>query len=206
MLEQEYRADRSLSRAAMLSFAVASVLFRLIHARFLANITPVGALGLFGGSRLRSRLASFAVLLGVMVISDVLLYRIYGDHPFNWFVYACYGLNVVWGWLFLKKITAVRVGGMSLLSSVQFFLITNFGVWMNYHGMAGGYESNLPGLMMCYVEGVPFFFRTLLGDVGFSALFFGLYVWASSMQRSTASLPSSAAITVQHTGVVKETV
>lgn len=185
MQERQDPAERRLEGKMTLLFSVASILFRLIHARSLANITPVGALGLFGGSRLRSWYA-FIVPVSVMVISDVLLYEIFGDKPFNPFVYTCFALNVLWGWLFLKKVSPVRVGGLSLLSAVQFFLISNFGVWLGSHGLAGEYATNFGGLMLCYTEGLPFFRRTLIGDLGFSALFFGVYVWVTSLQSAAA--------------------
>jgi hypothetical protein len=185
MQEVDEKQDRSLGVKMTILLAVASTLIRLVRRDYLMNITPVGALSSFGGSRLRAWYA-FAVPLGVMVISDVLLNRIYHLQPFNPFVYGCYALNVLWGWLFLKKIDPVRVGGVSLLSSVQFFLVTNFGVWLGSHGFAGEYEKTFSGLMLCYTEGIPFFFRTLVGDLGYSALFFGLYVWAASLQRSAA--------------------
>src|SRR5947209_8673646 len=107
MQERDDRQDRSLGVKMTVALAVASTLIRLIRVRNLANVTPVGALSSFGGSRLRAWYA-FAVPITVMVVSDALLSRIYGDQPFNPFVYGCYALNVLWGWLFLNKIDAVR--------------------------------------------------------------------------------------------------
>jgi hypothetical protein len=189
--EQSEGRDRSLSVKLTVLFAVAAIVIRLVRVRQMANITAVGALGLFGGSRLRSWIA-FLIPLAVMAASDVFLNLIYGDHPFNPYVYGCYLLNVLWGWLLLGKITALRVGSVSVLSSVQFYLITNLGVWLGSHGMTGEYEKNLSGLLMCYVQAIPFFFRTLMGDLGFSALFFGLYAWAQSTQRATAPVKETA--------------
>jgi hypothetical protein len=191
MQEREQNVERSFGVKMTVVLAVASTLIRLTHLRSLANITPLGALSSFSGSRVRSWLA-FAVPLAVMVVSDVLLNRIYGDFAFNPFVYACYALNVLWGWLFLKKITFARVGGVSVLGSVQFFLVTNFGVWLMYHGVAREYELSASGLIQCYAAGVPFFFRTLAGDLGYSALFFGLYAWAVSLQRAAAAAKETA--------------
>jgi len=184
MQEREDRQERSLGLKMTVLLSVVSILIRIARVRQLANITPLGALSTFGGSRLRSWYA-FAVPIAVMATSDWLLNRIYGDNPFNKFVYLCYYLNVLWGWLFLKKIDTLRVGGVALLSAVQFFLITNFGVWVGSHGLPAQYANSLAGLMECYAAGIPFFFRTLLGDLTFSALFFGLYAWAARVQRET---------------------
>jgi YCII-related domain len=149
--------------------AVVAGLIRLIPHPW--NFTPVGALGLFGGARLRSWWA--AVLpVSVMVVSDLLLWWARGNRPFNPWVYGCFLLTVLWGWLFLRAGSAWRVGAVSVLVSVQFFLVTNFGVWLAssadpqavpegaaiaYKDVPGlpfpvpsGYARNLSGLGACY--------------------------------------------------------
>jgi hypothetical protein len=63
----------------------------------------------------------------------------------------------------------VRVGGVVLLGAIQFFLITNYCVWM----FSNFYPKTLAGLMACYAAGVPFFWNTLAGDICYSALLFG---------------------------------
>jgi hypothetical protein len=63
-----------------------------------------------------------------------------------------------------------------VLSSVQFFLITNFGAWL---GMPQLYSRSLAGLGNCYVAAIPFFGRTLASDLVYSAALFGLHAWLS---------------------------
>jgi hypothetical protein len=60
----------------------------------------------------------------------------------------------------VKKINV----GTILLSSVIFFIVSNFGVWLLY------YPQTLEGLIQCYALAIPFFFNTVLGDLIFSAL------------------------------------
>ena len=193
MQERDEPRSRSFDGKMTLLLALASGVIRVLAANVnhMANITPLGPLSTFSGSRLRSWFAVF-VPLTVMVVSDALLNVLYGKKAFDPFVYACYGLNVFWGWLFIRRITPVRVGGVALLASVQFFLITNFGVWLGSEGLVGQYEKSLAGLMLCYTEGIPFFFRTLTGELGYSALFFGLYVWITSAQRASAAAKETA--------------
>ena len=45
---------------------------------------------------------------------------------------------------FFTKSTSIRIIG-ALTGLLVFFIITNFGVWI-----AGGYEKNIFGLIMCY--------------------------------------------------------
>jgi hypothetical protein len=161
------------------------------------NFTPVGGLGLFGGARLRSWRA-YVLPLGVMAVSDLLLWAIHGINysPFNPWVYACFALSVLWGRLFLRTGSAWRIGLMSVLVSLQFFLVTNFSSWWTMSGpftladgtvMAPLYTRNMSGLMASYLAALPFtgtnapplgfFGNQLLGDLFYSAVLFGVYAW-----------------------------
>jgi hypothetical protein len=56
-----------------------------------------------------------------------------------------------------------------LFSSLIFFIVTNFGVWL-----LGGYTYSLEGLILCYTMAIPFFTNSILADLFFSAiLYFG---------------------------------
>jgi hypothetical protein len=56
----------------------------------------------------------------------------------------------------------------SIASSLLFFLVTNFGVWI-----AGGfYSPDFAGLMECYAMGIPFLERSFLADVLFAQVLF----------------------------------
>jgi hypothetical protein len=135
------------------------------------NFTPVGALGLFGGARLRPWLA-FTLPFAVMAVTDLALWGLKGYPAFDPFVYGSFLVNVLLGrWLLRQTNSAWRVGAVSLLASVQFFLVTNFGVW------AAGrlYPKTPAGLALCYWEGLPFFGYTVAGDLFFAAVLFGLY-------------------------------
>ena len=74
-----------------------------------------------------------------------------------------------------------NVLGAAVTSSVVFFLITNFGSWIDGHGL---YPMNFAGLMECYAAGLlfyknelfgSFFFNSVMGNVFFSTVAFGLY-------------------------------
>ncbi len=172
------------SKPALLAaggMAVAAGAIRLLP--HLPNFTPVGALGLFAGGRLRGWQA-FAIPLLVMAASDVLLWSIYGYKPFNPYVYACFFINVMLGGLFLQKGGLWRVPAVSLFASLLFFVVTNFGVWAGSDGSL--YPKTMAGLGACYVAALPFagnwntdgtqfFFGTVVGDLAYSVLFFGLY-------------------------------
>lgn len=130
------------------------------------NFAPIGAMALFGGVYLNKKYA-LVVPIAAMFVSDMLI----GFHRTMGFVYGSFLLTGLIGlWIKNHK----RVGyivGASLMSSVLFFLITNFGVWLT----GSLYPKTFDGFMQCYLLAVPFFRNTLIGDLFYTALFFGAY-------------------------------
>jgi len=140
---------------------------------WLPNVTAVGALALYSGSRLRPWLA-WIPALAVMALTDVLLESWYGYPPFNRVVYICFLIDAVLGMLLISRISPLRVGTGAFVSALQFFLITNFFVWLNASDSAPlDYPKTLGGLMMCYTIALPFFGYTLLGNFALGAAIFG---------------------------------
>ena len=126
------------------------------------NFAPIGALAIFSGSQFNKKTAWLLPLV-VMFVSDVFL----GFHSVIPFVYGSFVIIALLG-SFLKKNQPGRVLGVGFLSSIIFFIVSNFGVWL----MTNLYTKNLSGLINCYAMAVPFFRNTLLSDVIFTAVFF----------------------------------
>jgi len=146
----------------VLVILVAALMRLLPH---LPNFTPIAAMALFGGAYLNKKYA-FVIPLLAMFISDIFL----GFHQAMPYVYGSFILAGIIGmWLKNHKSTK-NVICASLISSIIFFLITNFGVWA-----AGWYPKNLNGLFESYVMGIPFFKNTVLGDLIYTGVFFGGY-------------------------------
>jgi len=133
------------------------------------NLAPVGAMALFSGAVIRNRVMAFVLPLVAMLAGDVFV----GFHKLIPVVYASFLISTAIGFWLRERHSVVRVGGAVLLGAIQFFLITNFGVWM----FLNSYPKTFAGLMTCYVAGVPFFWNTLAGDACYSALLFsGLFL------------------------------
>lgn len=130
------------------------------------NVTPIAAMALFGGAYLDKKWA-FAFPFLAMIVSDIFL----GFHLTMIFVYASFAVTVLLGVFLKNRPTALRLPGFSLLSSVLFFLVTNFGVWFLYDF----YPKNFSGLINSYVMGIPFFRNTLIGDIFYTFIFFGSF-------------------------------
>jgi hypothetical protein len=158
------------------------VLARLLP--HMPNFAPVTATALFCGAYMNRRVSMVAPL-AVMLVSDYLLLyvnpfgaidfsHLYGPeaavHDALPYVYLSIGISAVAGWLVAQQRSAALVMVAAMFCSVQFFLITNAAVWIE-----GAYDRDITGLWQSYVAGLPFYRGTLLGDLFYTAAFFGLF-------------------------------
>ena len=148
---------------AILSAILAAAALRLVPHP--PNFTPIAAMALFGGAYLGRRGLAFVAPLGAMLLSDAIL----GFHSYMWATYLSVVLIVLIGWAVRARITFLRVGAAAVASSVLFYLLTNFSVWLG----SSVYPQTFAGLAACYVAAIPFFQNTLAGDLFYSGLLFG---------------------------------
>jgi hypothetical protein len=158
-----------------------------------ANVAPVGALALFGGVYLSKRWA-IILPLAMTVGSDALMsipglrtlipwgagnvgFHIHA--PFVWLSFALVGLIGLWVRKH-KSITTIFAG--SLAGAVVFYLVTNWAVW----AFGTMYSGTWAGLFQSYQMALPFFRNTLLGDLGYAAVFFGIYEGVAVLARLQA--------------------
>jgi len=133
------------------------------------NFSPVTAIALFSGLNFSDKKIAFSIPLIVLFLSDLIL----GISVINLFVYTGFLTIVFLG----TKIKSIKFGNI-ILSSLIFFLISNFGVWII------GYPKNIEGLILCYKMAIPFFGYSIAGD-----LFFG-YLFKFSFGKITSIFPS----------------
>ena len=133
-----------------------------------ANFAPISAIAMFGGTYLNKKYA-LLIPLGALFLSDLyiglynikLMVSVYGS-------FLIVGLMGLW----LKKHKKFQnIIAVSLLSSVIFFLITNFAVW----AFSPWYAKSWSGLMQCFYMALPFFRNTFFGDLFYVGVLFGLY-------------------------------
>lgn len=162
--------NQTQSRPLALGLTVLSALGRLLpHA---PNVTPLGGSCLFAGSRVSGPLA-YLLPLVVMIATDPLVGGYSAVTPA---IYASFLISVWIGRKMLRNATPIRVGGAALLSSLQFFVITNLAIWVaDAVRHTGFYSADLAGLVKCYTLALPFWGRSLAGDLLFSGALFGMY-------------------------------
>ncbi|MDC1469927.1 hypothetical protein N8341_01805 [Flavobacteriaceae bacterium] len=137
----------------IIAFMLIAVLFRLVP--HLPNFTPVTAIALFGGLYFSNKTLAYVAPLFIMLLSDLFL----GFHSILIVVYAAF-LFVSFIGTQSKNPSVFAI----LLSSISFFVITNFGVWLI------SYPKSWVGLVECYTLAIPFFRNSLLGDFFYSGV------------------------------------
>ena len=144
---------------------IAAAFFRLIPHP--PNFAPIAAMALFGGAYFNKKWAAFLIPLAAMFVTDLFL----GFHATMWAVYLSFALIVVIGMMMIKQKKVGNIFFASVTASVTFFVLTNFGVWLStpYYAKTG------TGLAACFTAAIPFFHQTLLSDLFFVAIMFGLY-------------------------------
>jgi hypothetical protein len=178
--------NQSNSRPVALSLAVLGAMARLIPHP--PNFAPVGAVSVFAGARLPVWQA-YLIPLAIMAVTDPILNSIHGLAPFTLvqaFIYTSFLISVWIGRRLRATESAWRIGSVVLLSSTQFFVISNLPSWFK------GYPHTLAGLASCYVSAIPFFERTLASDLFFSAILFGLHAVLSRTIASRERVPVTA--------------
>jgi len=153
------------SERLALGLIVIGILSRLIPHP--PNVTAVVGASLLAAYGIRNLWVAALVPVAIMALSDIVL----GWHTSALFTYAGILAATFIGRGLIRQLSVVRLGTAAFLSSAAFFVISNFGVW------AGGYYGySLEGLLACYVAAIPFWGASLVGDLGSTAILFGLYV------------------------------
>lgn len=186
------KSEMKLSSRMQLLVGAALVLL-IVVARVLphlANFAPVVAVGLLGGFAFSSRLQAISVVLIGMLLSDVLIgfeslgMRLVVYLAFVLPVFLGHGLRSMNGSDSRLKFGGALFGS-TLLSSIAFFLTTNFAVWLE----GTLYTHTWAGFISCYVNAIPFFRTAIAGDLVYTAALFGAWAlvqhWAARSETET---------------------
>lgn len=162
-----------LAAGLILATAVMRVITAEMH---IPNITPVAAVGLFGGAVIANKKYAYIFPLFSLFIADLYFQLFTGINGF-------YGLSQIMVYAGMALVTFIgskagqingaKVIGYSLLSSMIFFLVSNFGYFMS-----GWNGYSFAGLVKTYVDAIPFYKYSILGDLAGSIVLFGTYAYA----------------------------
>lgn len=131
------------------------------------NFTAVGAMALFGGAYFSKKYLAFIVPMAALLFSDFFI----GFYSGMWVVYLSFALIVFIGMQIGQTKKPGRVLFASVTGSVSFFIITNFALFPPNTL----YPQNFTGIVESYTAAIPFFSYTLLGDLFFVGVMFGVF-------------------------------
>ncbi len=163
--------------------------FRLVQSSpvfsILSNLTPFGAMALFGGHYFRDKWKAMLVPVAALWISDVFLNRLYYKDQWVFFyggqlwVYGTFAATVILGML-MSKPTFIRVTGFGIGAALLHWLVTDFGVWISG---STDITTGLPftrdwnGFVKCFTLALPFLRNMILGNLVFCGVMFGAFEW-----------------------------
>lgn len=169
------------SRILALGLTVASVPLRLItNLRWINafGFNSLGALGMFGGSKLPLWQAMFLPVV-VMMGTDLFLTFYFGSDLYNLLhvsrlcVYPAMAMYAVVGRYYIGDGKEwLRVAGGPVVGTVVFVLVADFGSWLELTQL---YPRTAGGLLACYLAGMEFTMNILAGNMIFTYIAFALH-------------------------------
>ena len=144
------------------------------------NFTPLCAIALFGGKYFRNKNIAFLIPIVALWFSDVVINNFILSQYFEGFTffysgfywqYGTFLLITLIGRKTLNNFSFLKLLGVSISSSLLFFIISNFGVWIS----SSIYSKDILGLIACYTVAIPFYIGTLSGSIFYSFFLFGSY-------------------------------
>lgn len=165
------------------------------------NVTSIAAISLFAGAILGSRYLAIVIPVAMMFASDLIINntisRAFFPHIEGFVIFDSYMiwvylgiiLTVFIGGKFLKNRNAGKLLAGSIGATLVFWILSNIGAWL----AMDLYPKNSAGLLACYGAAVPFLRNSLLGDLVFAFILFGLYDYFIANVKTGISLKTAKA-------------
>lgn len=152
------------------------------------NFTAITAMALYSGVAFRKNKIFMLVPIVTLFLSDLYL----GFHNTLLFTYLGFAMVAVMSSsifsqseFFSKGKNVALMAVSSLVGSLLFFLISNFGVWF----ASGIYEKNSAGLFQCFMAAIPFLRNQILGDLFYTGVFGVIFtIFISSAHRANEDI------------------
>ncbi len=174
----------------LVSVILLAAAFRLVQSSpvfsILSNLTPFGAMALFGGHYFKDKWKAVLIPVIALWISDIFLNRAYYTDQWVFFyggqlwVYGTFAATVGLG-MVMGKASFTRVIGFGVGAALLHWLVTDFGVWI---GGSTDITTGLPftkdwnGFVKCLTLALPFLRNMIIGNIVFSGVMFGVFEWA----------------------------
>lgn len=178
--------------AVLITMILLAAAYRLVQSSpvfsILSNLTPFGAMALFGGYYFKDKWKAVLIPVAALWISDIFLNRFYYTDEWVFFyggqlwVYGTFVATVGLG-MVMGRPSVLRVAGFGVGAALLHWLVTDFGVWL---GGSTDITTGLPftkdwsGFIKCLTLALPFLRNMIIGNIVFCGVMFGAFEW---MQR-----------------------
>lgn len=159
----------------------------------LGILSPMMALCLFGAARFSQGKLIWVIALGSFLLGDLVVLTMIGlrdgwseafaNRFYSGFylVYAAFAIAILIGGLLRKTNGVLPILGAGIAAEGVFFLITNFASWLALQGLPPFYYTmEISSLMAAFVNGLPFFGKSLLSTLIYGGILFGGWAFISS--------------------------
>ncbi len=127
------------------------------------NFTPILAGIIFLPFIKKDFIFSMIVPIVVMLISDLII----GMHSLMFWTYLPILILSFLAFYFYQD-SFRRVINLAIFSPIIFFILSNFGVWVN----SAKYSRDFSGLVECYIYAIPFYASSAISCILFSIVFY----------------------------------
>ncbi len=169
------------NKSAIIAFVLLVVigsLYRVMPRPF--GFAPQIAMTIFAGLMIKDRKWAFAFPVISMFISDCIYQVLYlngstaikGFYGGMWENYLLIAALTIIP-MIMKNASFKNIAVLSFVSPTVYFLLSNFMVWMGNGGY--GHPKTFSGLLLTYVDGLPFYGNSILATIVFGAVLFGGY-------------------------------
>ena len=159
------------------------IIIMLIFSRILPhppNFTPIIASAVMLNYFTNNKFSSLLILFSSMFLSDLII----GLHGGMFTVYFALLIIFLISLILFNKFNLKSVFINSIVSSLVFFLITNFGVWLN----GELYSKSLKGLIECYTMAIPFYNNTLASTIFYMILVYFVLSVSKRIKRTNINV------------------
>jgi hypothetical protein len=156
---------------------------------FWGHFTPIGAMGLFGGSYFTKQWKAVLFPLLTLFISDLVIQSFifkgqYGIMYSGWYwIYGIFVLITFIGKWVIKKVSVKNIFIAAITASLTHWVLADSTVWV---GGGTDLRTMLPlsrdwsGFMQCYAQGFSYMKNFLTGTLLYSGIMFGTFEWMKS--------------------------
>jgi len=170
----------------ILLLIVATAIFRVV-----LGFAPQIAVAVFSGALFAqkgNKKLAFILPLISMLVSDLLFQVLYVCNLST--IEGFYGIDQVVNYamiaglafigFYAKEFKFTNILSANIAAPLVFFLVSNFFVWATNGGWH--HTMNFSGLVACYVDGLPFLWKSVASTVVFGLIFFGATYYFNKLE------------------------